>query len=246
MRVPVRPGPGWWLLEACFAAVASASMLAAVSAQERPNPQAAQPAASVNDDRAALKDLWTSGRYRITSGDVIEFDFPFVPEFNQTVSVQPDGYISLRGLPDIPAAGRTVPQLKIDVIEAYGQIMRDPSVTLVLKEFEKPYFVIGGEVARPGKYELRGATTVTQALAVAGGKTGSGKLSDVVLFRRYGNDLVDVKRIDVQRMYSKHNLSEDPILRPGDTIFIPRSTFSKIEPFIPKPSIGFFLNPLNW
>ncbi len=254
-------------LVTCLSTVALVCMAAHVVARQQPGaatqpqsppsatarPEAPQPAqaptqseTSVADDRAALASLWTSGRYRITAGDVIEFDFPYVPEFNQTVPVQPDGYISLRGIQDVPAAGRTVPQLKADVIDAYQQILRDPVVTLVLKEFEKPYFIIGGDVTHPGKYELRGAVTLTQALAVAGGKTASGKLSDVVLFRRYGNDLVDVKRIDVKRMFAKRDLSEDPILRPGDTIFVPRSAFSKIEAFLPKPSAGFFLNPLSW
>jgi len=203
--------------------------------------------ASVENDRQALRVLWTSGgRYRITPGDVIECIFPYVSEFNQTVTVQPDGYISLRAISDLRAAGQTVAELRQEVIEAYEQILREPVVTLVLKEFEKPYYVIGGDVTRPGRYDMRGAMTVTQAIAVAGGKTSSGNLSDVVLFRRYGNDLVDVKRIDVKRMYSKRDLSEDPILRPGDTLFVPRSTFAKIAPFIPRPSVGFFLNPLNW
>jgi polysaccharide export outer membrane protein len=198
------------------------------------------------EDARVLAGLWPSGRYRITAGDVIQFTFPYVPEFDQTVAVQPDGYISLRGLHDLGAAGRTVPELKSEVLDAYAEILRDPVITLVLKEFEKPYFVIGGEVAHPGKYELRGATTVTQALAIAGGKVAGAKVSDVVLFRRFGNDLVDVKRINVKKMYSKRDLSEDPVLRPNDTLFVPKSTYSKLEPFLPKPSLGFFANPLLW
>lgn len=252
-RRVLAPWSLWFLVAASVPAAVAASMpgpapqhLPPVSTSQQEQPQVPQAAGSVADDRAALASLWTGGRYRITSGDVIEFNFPYVPEFNQTVPVQPDGYIALRGIPDIPAAGRTVPQLKADVIDAYEQFIRDPVVTVVLKEFEKPYFIIGGDVARPGKYELRGATTVTQALAVAGGKSEFGKLSDVVLFRRYGNDLVDVKRINVKRMFDKRDLSEDPILRPGDTLFVPRSVYSKIAPFIPKPSLGFFLNPLTW
>lgn len=228
-------------------------MALAAPAQQSPPPD--KPAAphapvatlpDVQQDRAALAGLWQGGRYRLTPGDVVELAFPYVPEFNQTVTVQPDGFIALRGVPDITAAGRTVPELKTDVIDAYASIIRDPAVTLVLKEFEKPYFVIGGEVTRPGKYDLRGAMTVSQAIAVAGGKTSSANISDVVLFRRFGNDLVDVKRVDVKRMYSRRDLSEDPIIRPGDTLFIPKSTFSKIAGFIPKPTAGFFLNPFSW
>jgi polysaccharide export outer membrane protein len=202
--------------------------------------------ASVVEDMAALTRYWPSGRYRITVGDVLQVSFPYVPEFDQTIPVQPDGYISLRAVGDMPVQGRTLPELKKALFDAYQPILNEPVITVALKEFEKPYFIIAGEVARPGKYDLRGATTVTQALAMAGGKTHSGKDSEVLLFRRYGNDLVDVKRVDVKKMFEKHDLSEDPILRPGDTVFIPRTRLSVIAPFLPRPSLGFFLNPLTW
>jgi polysaccharide export outer membrane protein len=166
-----------------------------------------------------------------------------VSEFNQTISVQPDGYIALRGIRDLHVAGLTVPEVREHVLEAYASLLRDGVVTVVLKEFENPYFVAAGEVARPGRYEIRGATTLTQALALAGGPTNAAKKSAVVLFRRVGNELADVKVIDVQKMYAERNLSEDPVLRPGDTLFVPKSGLSSIAPFIPRPGIGLFGNP---
>ena len=57
---------------------------------------------------------------------------------------------------------------------------------------------------------------------------------------------LEVKELDVKKMYASHNLSEDPVLRPGDTIFVPKSTFSKIAPFIPKASLGLYLNPFQF
>ena len=109
--------------------------------------------------------LWASGRYRLTPSDVLELRFPYVPEFDQTVTVQPDGYISLRGLGDLRVQGRSLPELKLTLIEAYQTILKDPVINMILKEFEKPSFFASGEVEHPGKYELRGATTLTQALA---------------------------------------------------------------------------------
>jgi len=175
---------------------------------------------------------WTSGRYRITPGDVLEFTFPFVPELNQSVGVQPDGYITLKDIPDLRAQGRTLAQVKADVLAAYAPFVRDPVVTVALKQFETPYFVAGGEVAKPGRYELRGATTVTQALAVAGGATARANVSHVMLLRRHAGDRVEVKRINISRMYAKKDLSEDPLLRPGDSIVVPKSAFGKLAPVL--------------
>jgi polysaccharide export outer membrane protein len=187
---------------------------------------------------------WTRGRYRLTPSDVIELRFSYVPEFDQTVTVQPDGYISLRGLGDLRVQGRTLPELKAMLNEAYADILREPVINIVLKEFEKPYFVVAGEVARPGKYELRGATTLTQGIVLAGGHTGAAKQSEVVLFRRFSSEWLEVKQINMKKMYSSRNLSEDPLLRPGDTIFVPKSTLGTIAPFLPKASMGIYLTPL--
>jgi polysaccharide export outer membrane protein len=142
---------------------------------------------------------------------------------------------------DLRVQGRTLPEFRQMLLEAYANILREPVINIVLKEFEKPYFIATGEVARPGKYELRGATTLTQAIALAGGQTNSAKHSQVLLFRRFSTEWLEVKEIDVKKMFHTRDLSEDPLLRPGDTILIPKSMWSKITPWIPKPSFGWYL-----
>jgi polysaccharide export outer membrane protein len=209
------------------------------AAQQQPAPATEDSALSVDLDpslRSAVPDTewtrWTSGRYRVTPGDVLELTFPFVSELNQTVTVQPDGYITLKEIPDIRVQGRTVAQVKADVLAAYEPFVREPVLAVTLKEFEKPYFVANGEVEKPGRYELRGATTLTQALAFAGGPTDDGNISRVILFRRYGEDGVDVKEINVKRLYAKRDLTEDPLLRPGDMILVPKSVVGKLAPLL--------------
>jgi protein involved in polysaccharide export with SLBB domain len=199
------------------------------------------PIALAADSDPAPATFGPSGRYRITPSDVLELRFPYVPEFDQTVTVQPDGYISLRRAGDLRVQGRTLPEITLLLAEAYANILREPVINIVLKEFEKPYFIATGEVVRPGKYELRGATTLTQGLALAGGHTGAAKHSQVILFRRFLAEWLEVKQIDVKKMYAARNLSEDPLLRPGDTIFVPKSTLSKIAPFMPRPGIGLYV-----
>jgi len=236
---------------ACLVMLTLAGLVAArLSAQEPlPRPAAAArpgadaaPAAPADPDDLAL---WTGGRYRITPTDVLELRFPYVPEFNQTVTVQPDGYIALRGVGDLRAQGRSVPELQALLAEAYRTILQQPVIDIVLKEFEKPYFIVTGEVARPGKFELRGATTLTQGIVLAGGHTGAARTSQVVLFRRFMTEWLEVKQIDVKKMYASHNLSEDPLLRPGDTIYVPKSALAKIAPFVPRAGLGFYLNPFT-
>src|SRR5207237_558418 len=54
----------------------------------------------------------TEERYRLQPGDVLEVQFRYSPEFNQTITVQPDGYISLEISGDIKVAGMTVEQAR--------------------------------------------------------------------------------------------------------------------------------------
>lgn len=232
------------LLEAITIAIITTAAPAAQQSVTAPN------AKHQERELAALEGVdptdwirWSSGRYRLTPGDVVQLVFPYVPEFDQTISVQPDGYISLRSVRDVYAQGRTVPELQADIAESYARILRDPVITVVLKEFEKPYFIAAGAVARPGKFDLRGATTVTQALALAGGMVKSAKSSQIVLFRQFSNDYLSVKTLNAKKMYKSRDLSEDIVLRPGDTVYVPTSTLSQLGSVIPRPSLGFILDP---
>jgi polysaccharide export outer membrane protein len=181
-------------------------------------------------------------RYRIEAGDTFDLTFDLSPEFNQTaVAVQPDGFVSLRAVGDIKVAGQTVPELTQTVRQAYGAILNNPVISIVLKEFEKPYFVADGQVAKPGKYEMHGNMTVTQAIAVAGGFQSAAKHSQVVLFRRVDDQWTEAKLINVKKMEKDRDLREDPFLHNGDMLFVPKNTMSKIDRFIPNLSMGTYL-----
>ncbi len=182
-------------------------------------------------------------RYKLEFGDQFDVSFELSPEFNQTVTVQPDGYITLRGAGDVHVVGQTVPQLTETLKQAYGKILKDPVISVVLKDFEKPYFIADGQVGKPGKYELRGETTLTQGIAIAGGFNDAAKHSQVLLFRRVNSDWVSAKIINVKEMEKKGDLHEDPYLHPGDMLFVPKNRLSKIKPFLPTASMGTFLNP---
>ncbi len=180
-------------------------------------------------------------RYKIAPGDSFDLNFELSPEFNQTgVSVQPDGFVTLRGVGEVKVQGLTVPELTQTVRTAYGKILNDPVVSVLLKDFEKPYFVADGQLGKPGKYDLRGDTTLTQAIAIAGGFTDASKHSQVLLFRRVSDQWMEAKIINVKKMEKAGNLKEDPLLHPGDMLFVPKNTMSKIDKFFPSASMGTF------
>lgn len=182
-------------------------------------------------------------RYRLHSADVLALEFPFTPEFNQTVTVQPDGYVTLRGVEGMHVEGETLPEVTRALRMAYSKILHDPVINVELKDFEKPFFVVGGEVGHPGKFELREDTTATEAVAIAGGFRDSAKHSQVLLFHRVQGGWARVKKLDMKKMLKEGDLDEDAYLEPGDFLYVPKNTMSKIARFIPTSSMGLYANP---
>ena len=176
--------------------------------------------------------------YRIAKSDTVEVTFTFSPEFNQTLMVQPDGFVALRGAGLIFAEGSTVAELQRAITAAYAGSLHAPEITVTLKDFDKPYFLASGEVSHPGKYELRGDLTVNEAVAIAGGFTQQARHSQVVLFRRISMDVAEAHLIDAKAMLKSRNLREDWHLQPGDFIFVPQSRISKIRKFVPASSMN--------
>lgn len=183
-----------------------------------------------------------NSRYVLQPGDQIEIDFPLAPAFNQLETVQPDGFISLRNLGDLQVAGNTVPELTDALKTKYTKIMKNPTITVVLKDFEHPYFIASGAVARPGKYDLRGVTTVTEAVAIAGGFGRVAKRTHVLLFRRVNDDHIEVKHFNLKQMLDHGKLQEDIALHSGDLLFVPRSKSAAVlNALFPHTSTGLYV-----
>jgi len=184
--------------------------------------------------------------YRLRPSDVVEIQFAFSPQLDQTVTVQPDGFIPLRGSEMLYAQGRTIPELQDAVCKQYTGVLHDPQVTVALKDFDKPFFIAAGEVGRPGKYELRADTTMIQAVAIAGGYTPRAKHSQVVLFRRVSEETVEAHLLNAKSMLKARALSEDIHLQPGDLLFVPQNLISKIRQYLPASNLSMYASPTQF
>lgn len=226
-----------------WGAVRPQRVTAAPGSGARPAPQASAAVTAAPDSSSPA--LERRPRYRVEPGDVLSLEFPYTPEMNQTVTITPDGYVSLRGIGPYYARGKTTPELSAGLEGAYAKILRNPVVTVDLKNFQQPYFIVGGQVGHPGKYDLREPTTVIEALAIAGGLTPASKNSQVLLFRPVDAGRVQVTKLNVKRMLHTRNLDEDVTLRPGDMLYVPKNFISKIARFLPTDAMSmYFRSPV--
>ena len=200
-------------------------------------PKPVAPNAS-DSSRPALEHR--SARYHLCPSDVISVEFPLTSEFNQSVNIQPDGFASLSGAGAVLLEGLTPEQAVSAIQAAYAKILHEPIVTVELKDFNKPYFMVSGQVHKGGKFDLRGYTTASQAVAMAGGFEDSAKHSQVLLFRRKDNDWYEVTPLNMKKILQGHDVSEDPEIRPGDLLFVPQNFISKIKKFIPSSGMGAY------
>ena len=184
--------------------------------------------------------------YRLNRSDVVALSFTLSPEFDQTLTIQPDGYVALKDALPVLAQGLTLEEFRMAVRQAYTGYLHDPQVAVALKEFEHPYFVAGGEVGKPGKYELRADTTIMEAVEIAGGFTHEAKHSQVLLFRHVNDDQVEARVFDLKKMLKEKSLGEAAQLRPGDLIFVPQNSISKIDRFLSKATFSAYLNPTQF
>ena len=171
-------------------------------------------------------------RYRICRDDVLALNFPLTPELNQKLTVQPDGFISLQSAGDVYVEGLTVRELVQAVKKAYAGILHDPIVDVDLLDFQKPMFTVLGQVGKPGQYDLRSDTTVTQAIAVAGGFAPTAK-TQVFLYRAVSANWAEVRELRLNDILNGKNISEDLHLRPGDMIFVPETFITKFKKYVP-------------
>jgi len=182
--------------------------------------------------------------YRLRQGDVLGLSFQLCPEFNQDVTVQPDGEISPRGVNPVNVEGQSLDEVTKSLTRTYTSIMREPVIAVALKDFEKPYFIAAGEVAKPGKYDLRSSMTITEAVAIAGGFDKDAKHSQVVLFRPVGDETFQSRVIDVKKLLAERDLNLDAHVLPGDVLYVPKSKMSMVRPYLPSTNV--FFNPFMY
>lgn len=183
--------------------------------------------------------------YRLEASDEIEVRFEFAPEFNQIVTIRPDGIVSLHPVGEAKVEGLSVDGAQRLISGRFAKILRDPSATLILRNFNKPAFIVLGHVARPGRFDLRGEILLTEAIAMAGGFNPGAKQSEVLLVRRRTPAMAEVRKVDVRKGFRTGNVGEDIALKAGDAVLVSRSKVGKVERFVEVSRLGLFFSPFR-
>ena len=210
------------------ASVAIAGLVAAGSAQaqtstrpaaaplQTPRPAATTVAIPVAPAATTPAPAGATGDYTIGIDDVLHVIVWDNKELEQDVIVRPDGKISYPLAGEIHVQGLTVPKLTEILKERLGASVKNPNVSVMVKEIRsfRVYFV--GKVAKAGVYPIKAGTPLLQALTLAGGTSDGADLPSAYVIR--GETKIPV---DLRRLIQDGDLSRNLKLETEDTIVVP-------------------------
>jgi len=168
--------------------------------------------------------------YRFYPGDEIEVALPSAPELNKTVTVQPDGRISMPLIPAVMAADRTVPELQGSLSQAYASLLLRPAVDVTPKAAPLKVFV-GGEVGNPGIFDMAGDADALRAVIQAGDFKVTAARDDVIILRRGPDGRGMMRTVKLGKGLRNPNADLVP-LRRFDIVYVPRSGVANAALFI--------------
>lgn len=182
-------------------------------------------------------------RYRLAAGDQVQLTFRLSPELNQTVTLDPDGTVSLLVIGRVRLAGLTLPEARQTILTKESQHLVKPELDLELTNYQHLYVVVAGEVYLPQRIEMREPMTALQAVALAGGVKDSGRETQVLLYRRVNDEIAEVHKLNLKIRKNKQ-LADDMPLEPGDILIVPRSKVADVARYVRVVGLSYPINPV--
>ena len=157
-------------------------------------------------DNISIKGVYSgSTEYRIGPQDLLEVSVFLNEDLKREVRVNSVGQISLPLIGTVLAGGKTVEELELELMAAYGKsLLQNPQINVFIKEFTSQRVTIEGAVNKSGIYPIKGKTSLLQAVALAEGiDMNLAQLDSILVFRT----------VNGQRMAAKFDLN---LIRSGD------------------------------
>jgi polysaccharide biosynthesis/export protein len=171
--------------------------------------QAAKPAAEPNLEA-----------YKIGPEDSLSITVWKNDAMSRTVQVRPDGMISMPLLDDVAAAGLTPMELRAVLAKRLAEFIPNPDVSVIVTDVRSFKVSVLGEVAKPGRFDLKSWTTILDVIAQAGGFTQFAARSRIVVLRPTGKTMTRIP-FNYNKVVSAGGEEDNFYLQPGDIILVP-------------------------
>jgi polysaccharide biosynthesis/export protein len=160
-----------------------------------------------------------ASHYTLGAADVIRVNVWKSADLSQTVTVGPDGFVSLPLLGDVHAAGLTANELAKDLSSRLSSYVVSAQVTVSVVDIRSRQVFVTGQVGKPGAYPLIAPLTVLQLIAQAGGLNTFANRKGIFVLR---GTKADIQRLKFNYTSAIHgDVKQNISLQPGDTVIVP-------------------------
>jgi polysaccharide export outer membrane protein len=157
------------------------------------------------------------------AGDVVEVRVFQEPELSGVYQVGTDGDIIFPLCKSVPVGGLTANGAAETIRDCLARkYMRDPQVSVLVKEYNSKKIFVFGEVQKPGTFPYQDGMSVVQAVTLAGGFTKTAAQNSTSVTRHVGGTETKVK-VSVQDIAL--GKASNFTLEPGDIVYVPESLF---------------------
>jgi polysaccharide export outer membrane protein len=136
------------------------------------------------DDTHVTPTAGQTLEFRLGPEDVLDVFVWKEPDLSTTITVRPDGKVSLPLAGELDASGKTATQMQQEVTEKLAQFIKQPVVTVIVKQINSLKISVLGEVRKPDIYKIKNRVTVLDAVAMAGGFTDLARPNRIVVLRK--------------------------------------------------------------
>ena len=170
--------------------------------------------------------------YHIQVGDQLDVKFFYQPELNESLTVRPDGRISLQLVQELKIVGMTPSQLTEKLTKAYSAELAKPSITVIVKAFNAQRVFVDGEVNKAGLVAMIGPMTVLQSIAQGGGLKDTARTNEVIVVRRVAENKVASLVVNLDYAIDGTDMRQDILLQPNDIVFVPKTSIANVDVWV--------------
>lgn len=190
----------------------------------------ADKAQNIAKEQEFLFEKGTEPEYMLESGDVIEVAVWRNEDLSRTLTIRPDGRISLPLAGEIKASGLSPEKLsQVIASRLQDKYILDPQVTVIVNEVGSKQILVLGEVKNPGMYIISKRLTALEAIAKSGGYAKYSYLQNTVIIRNPYDKVPHIFTADLKSVLKEGKVRNDVILQPGDIVYVPKTFFGKLD-----------------
>jgi polysaccharide export outer membrane protein len=209
-----------WKIEALVAAICFALPIQLGAQDGQPN-SASSASQGNTSGQADEGQKAHDDRFIIGNDDVLSVNVWKEPDVSRSVPVRSDGKISLPLVGEVQATGRTPLKLEQEIAAKLKNFIGEPEVTVIVQQINSQKFNILGQVARPGSYPIANASTVLDAIAVAGGFRDFAKRKSIYVLRQNADGSQARLTFNYKEVVKGENPAQNVKLQARDTIVVP-------------------------